>query len=110
MILHADQNWPGSDFNFLTYTVDVSAFVTNRFNHTPGFNLYGSFSRGDMPFQSLTLLGGPNMMRGYIEGRFRNRHCWPLKSSIISRMQLKQEKIAKTRSDTGLKDGFFRYF
>ncbi|WP_299767269.1 BamA/TamA family outer membrane protein [uncultured Dokdonia sp.] len=39
-----------------------------------GFQLLGSFSSGDVPFNELALLGGNEIMRGYREGRYVDRH------------------------------------
>lgn len=38
------------------------------------FQLLGSFSSGDVPFNELALLGGNEIMRGYREGRYVDRH------------------------------------
>lgn len=35
--------------------------------------LFGSFSDGTVPFQSLSRLGGSKLLRGYYEGRYRDR-------------------------------------
>lgn len=39
-----------------------------------GFQMLGSFSSGDVPFNELALLGGNEIMRGYREGRYVDRH------------------------------------
>lgn len=39
-----------------------------------GFQLLGRFSSGDVPFNELALLGGNEIMRGYREGRYVDRH------------------------------------
>lgn len=37
-------------------------------------NLYGVATLGTVPFNELTLIGGTRRMRGYFEGRFRDRN------------------------------------
>lgn len=39
-----------------------------------GFQLLGRFSSGNVPFNELALLGGNEIMRGYREGRYVDRH------------------------------------
>ena len=39
-----------------------------------GFQLFGRFSGGNVPFNELALLGGSEIMRGYREGRYVDRH------------------------------------
>lgn len=73
-ILHTDQPWLGSDFSFVQTSIDLRSFHSNSWNHTIGLNLFGQFSSEDTPFYRLPLLGGAKRMRGFIEGRFRDRH------------------------------------
>jgi hypothetical protein len=35
---------------------------------------YGNFVFGDAPFYALSALGGPYRMRGYFQGRYRDKH------------------------------------
>ncbi|MDR9416202.1 MAG: BamA/TamA family outer membrane protein [Gracilimonas sp.] len=67
-----DRNWTGSDFNFYHLTTQASTFHTNQMDHTLGFNVFGEFTGGEVPFHRLGLLGGPKQMRGYLEGRYRD--------------------------------------
>jgi hemolysin activation/secretion protein len=39
-------------------------------------NGFVDFLSGDVPFQQLALIGGPRKMRGYFEGRFRDKNLW----------------------------------
>lgn len=43
-------------------------------NDILAFQFLGRFSSGDVPFNELALLGGNEIMRGYREGRFVDRH------------------------------------
>ena len=37
---------------------------------------------GDPPFQQLAILGGQQLLRGYYEGRFRDRDLWALQAEL----------------------------
>lgn len=67
-----DRAW-GSDFNFLKSHVSVSDYRTITEGHYLVTNLYLSSTFGDVPFQELSLYGGPELARGYVEGRYRDR-------------------------------------
>ncbi|WP_421775012.1 BamA/TamA family outer membrane protein [Gracilimonas sp.] len=68
-----DRSWTGSDYDFFQLSFDARTFHTNSFNHTLGVNFVSKFTGGNVPFQKLALLGGPKQMRGYLEGRFRDK-------------------------------------
>jgi outer membrane translocation and assembly module TamA len=38
-------------------------------------NSWWSFTHGNPPFQHISLIGGSELMRGYFEGRYRDRHA-----------------------------------
>ena len=65
----------GSDFDYTKYTVDVRKFIAlgQSKKTVLALNAYGEFSAGEVPFYQLGLLGGGKRMRGYLEGRFRDR-------------------------------------
>jgi hypothetical protein len=70
----------GGNKNFTKLVADVAAYKKIG----KGVNLAGqwfnSFSRGDIPFQSLSLLGGTKLMRGYYQGRFMDNNASLLQS------------------------------
>ncbi|WP_428236464.1 BamA/TamA family outer membrane protein [Gracilimonas sp.] len=68
-----DQSWTGSDYDFFQLSLDARTFHTNAYDHTLGFNFVSKFTGGNVPFQKLALLGGPKQMRGYLEGRYRDK-------------------------------------
>ncbi len=72
-LLQRNAGWTGSDFNYTTFSVDASTFVRTRWNHVVALNAYGVAQSGAPPFNQLALLGGSKRMRGYFEGRFRER-------------------------------------
>ncbi|MEO1171428.1 MAG: BamA/TamA family outer membrane protein [Myxococcota bacterium] len=71
--LHYDERI-GSDFEFSVIESDTRYFVPVNARDTVAFQLAGRFTRGDVPFNELSTLGGVNLMRGYYLGRFRDRH------------------------------------
>lgn len=64
----------GSDFNFTSVISDSRYYRTVRKNQVLAMQLLGQFTWGDVPYNQLPQLGGPNLMRGYYQGRFRDNH------------------------------------
>lgn len=62
----------GSDFAFTRYKLDLRHFFA-AFSHTLAVQGQVMISTGDPPFQQLALFGGQDLMRGYFEGRYRDR-------------------------------------
>lgn len=63
-----------SDYNFTYLTSDSRYFRTIRKNQVLALQLMGQFTWGRVPFNQLPQLGGPNLLRGYYLGRFRDNH------------------------------------
>lgn len=62
----------GSDYGFLRYTVDGRRYMPAG----PGvvaLRATASGTAGEAPFRFLPALGGQNLLRGYFDGRFRDR-------------------------------------
>ena len=66
----------GSDFDFTRISLDASTYFTNKFDHTFAVNAYTSFIFGDAPFNELAMLGGTKKLRGFYEGRYRDKKLW----------------------------------
>lgn len=64
----------GSDFNFTTYISDSRIYRPVKKNTVLAAQLYGQFTRGDAPFNMLSLMGGESLMRGYYLGRYRDKN------------------------------------
>ena len=69
-----------SDF-FSTYPMNTIVFDTRFFHSTTdtqvlAFQFQGELSFGKIPFNQLPVLGGPNIMRGYYIGRYRDKRAW----------------------------------
>ncbi|MBY0432556.1 MAG: BamA/TamA family outer membrane protein [Cyclobacteriaceae bacterium] len=62
-----------SDYNFHAYEMDFRKYWKLTTNQTIGFQGYGIFTFGDVPYRNLAVLGGNSMMRGYYAGRYRDK-------------------------------------
>lgn len=65
----------GSDFNFQRYLIDAAKYVTFNDKHTIAVNAVGDFVVGDAPFFQMAELGGTKRMRGYYQGRYRDKNA-----------------------------------
>ena len=63
----------GSDFTFLQTMLEARTYLPLREGHTLAFQGIGWFTAGDPPFRMMHLLGGNQRMRGYYQGRFRDK-------------------------------------
>lgn len=70
----------GSDYNFNRYILNLRKYITLQGPHILALQGYFSFIAGDAPFQILSYLGGPLLMRGYYLGRFRDQHAAALQA------------------------------
>jgi outer membrane protein assembly factor BamA len=65
----------GSQFTYNRYTIDASMYLADKNKHVLALNLFGDFvSQQSVPFNHLALMGGNKRMRGYYEGRFRDKN------------------------------------
>jgi len=64
----------GSDYDFNIYEIDLRQYYPVFERNTFGFQFFGKFTGGSPPFYELAALGGQYLMRGYYEGRFRDKN------------------------------------
>ena len=64
----------GTDYGYGRVEADFRTFVRQGPDEVIALQAYGNFVFGDAPFYALSALGGPNRMRGYFQGRYRDRH------------------------------------
>ncbi len=64
----------GSDYRFSSVNVEVRAFHPIARNNVLAWQVLGNFMQGDIPFNQLALMGGEMMMRGYYQGRYRDKN------------------------------------
>jgi outer membrane protein assembly factor BamA len=64
----------GSSFNFNQFVVDTRKYFRIYKEQVLALQVYGIFNTGnEVPLRSLGALGGSSIMRGYYEGRYRDR-------------------------------------
>ena len=80
-LLQRNAAWTGSDFTYTTFSVDASRFFLTRWNHVVALNAYGITQSGNPPFNQLPLIGGSRRMRGYFEGRYRDRNLFTVQAA-----------------------------
>ncbi|GAA4454190.1 hypothetical protein GCM10023189_20350 [Nibrella saemangeumensis] len=66
----------GSQYQYTEQTVDLRRYVPLPRNQLVAFQVIGHFTAGTVPLRELPRLGGPNMMRGFVLGRYRDRQLW----------------------------------
>ena len=62
--------YTGSDFDFTTLTFDLRKFILVSRARVLGFQFFLKSNSGKVSFRNLSMLGGPEMMRGYYKGRY----------------------------------------
>ncbi len=90
----------GSDFNFNRYSLDASKYITFNEIHTIGINTIIDNYVGDVPFFHMAELGGTKRMRGYYQGRYRD------KSSIIAQAEYRVKILRNVITKGFFKDRF----
>lgn len=63
----------GSEFNYTALLIDVRKYVTPIQQLTIAGQFYTEMKVGDVPIQSLAVLGGTERMRGIYENRYRDK-------------------------------------
>ena len=63
----------GSEYEFSEHKLDLRQYVSVIPSHILAFQAIFSSITGEPPFQRLSLLGGQSMMRGYYQGRYRDK-------------------------------------
>lgn len=62
-----------SKFTFDKYKIDFRKYFMPWNSHIFAFQLYSELTNGNPPFYSLPAMGGSYRMRGYFEGRYRDK-------------------------------------
>ena len=66
--------WLGSSFTYTRWSLDASYFYALPWGHRIAGNSWTEFTFGDTPFYDMPVIGGTKKMRGYYQGRFRDKH------------------------------------
>ena len=74
----------GSDYRFARYIIDARHFqpLTTDNSTILALQLVGQLQAGNVPFRELANLGGANLLRGYYEGRYRDRQLLAAQAEI----------------------------
>ncbi|GAA4381317.1 BamA/TamA family outer membrane protein [Hymenobacter koreensis] len=68
--------------HFDRYAVDVSSYHRLHKHAVLAVNYLASFTNGSAPFNALSSLGGTRRLRGYYEGRYRDRNAALLQGEV----------------------------
>jgi outer membrane protein assembly factor BamA len=63
----------GSDYDFNRYELDIRHYIGLKKERVVALQTIAQATFGETPFYELPALGGQRMMRGYYEGRYRDR-------------------------------------
>jgi outer membrane protein assembly factor BamA len=69
------QNFFGSNFTFNQYALDLRKYFNPYKSQVLAVQSFWSFTTGNPPFQHVSWSGGSDLMRGYFEGRYTDRHA-----------------------------------
>lgn len=64
----------GSSFDFNSYELDLRQYIGLNQRNIIALQVFANFVRGNPPFYELSLLGGSHIMRGYFQGRYRDKN------------------------------------
>lgn len=73
LVWYAENQFTGSDFSYTRIAFDGSAYHTFGWKHILACNAYTLWNFGDVPFQQMAMIGGTKKMRGFFEGRYRDK-------------------------------------
>jgi outer membrane protein assembly factor BamA len=76
----------GSDFVFDRYRLDVRTYVEPFEKHILAFQAFLDVNKGDPPFSQMAMLGGVKRMRGFYEGRYRDKSMFLFQSEYRPRI------------------------
>ena len=78
--VYTEGGYTGSDFNYQRLSIDAARYIQTSKNTVLVVNAIGIVSLGDVPFHQLALLGGGKRLRGYYEGKYRDKDLFVLQS------------------------------
>lgn len=62
------------DFGFDRYRLDLRGYKTWNEHHTLAARIWMEHGKGSIPFNQMAVMGGSRRMRGFYEGRFRDKN------------------------------------
>lgn len=70
----------GSDVRYTRFTFDFSQYFETPWEHVFAWNAFTDLTWGNTPFFQMPQLGGTKKMRGYYQGRYRDKKLWLLQA------------------------------
>lgn len=64
----------GSDYQLRTSEINAKKFWSLSADDVLGLQFYAALQTGEVPFYQLAQLGGKNLLRGYFQGRYRDKN------------------------------------
>ncbi|MCC6601433.1 MAG: BamA/TamA family outer membrane protein [Crocinitomicaceae bacterium] len=80
LVYHNQSDMWGSNFSYDRYRFDARYFFSLRKKQALAFNVFGDFIAGSVPFSQMPNIGSSKRMRGYYEGRYRNKNMQMLQA------------------------------
>jgi hemolysin activation/secretion protein len=78
--------WQNKDlagqFSFDNYFIDARHFIDLKKKNVLAFQLIANFNNGDIPYRQLSTIGNENYMRGYYNGRYRDKHMFSFQTEL----------------------------
>lgn len=72
----------GSQFEFVSQTLDVRKYVTVSRTGVIAFQFLGNFNQGNVPVRSMANIGSGTIMRGYYDGRYTDKHLMAVQAEL----------------------------
>jgi hypothetical protein len=73
----------GSTFPFRSYLIDARLYrPLGRRNRVLAAQFLGTFMNGTVPFNNLAMLGGSELLRGYYQGRYRDKNLMAIQGEL----------------------------
>jgi len=70
----------GSNYSFRNYTVDLRKYISVYKENIIALQLYAEHGNGYIPFHEMSMMGGAQLMRGFFQGRFRDKNLLALQA------------------------------
>lgn len=70
----------GSRYRYTNYVIDLRHFLKIYKEQVLALQAYGFFNSGEVPLRSLASLGGANSLRGYYDGRYRDKNQYAIQA------------------------------
>lgn len=76
----------GSQFTFTNYTVDIRRYKSLAPHTVLALQGFANLNVGEVPFKLAATLGGPYLLRGYYNGRYRDNNALAFQAEVRQRL------------------------